>query len=80
MGVFLVSYSLLTKYRLGVLKVLSFPSHLAIDKIDAVAFAVSPFLFHFSGIDFIYYVVVAISVVLIVLVTMPKQPADRIWL
>lgn len=78
MGVFLVSYSLLTKYRLGVLKVLRFPSHLAIDKIDAMVFVVSPFLFHFSGIDFCY-VIVAISVILIVLVTMPKQPADRIW-
>lgn len=79
MGVFLISYSLLTKYRLGVLKMLPFPGHLAIDKLDAVIFAVSPFLFHFTGIDFLYYLIVAISVVLIVVVTMPEQPSDRIW-
>lgn len=78
-GVFLISYSLLTKYQLGVLKMLSFPSHLAIDKLYALVLAISPRLFPFTSLDFVYFVIVAIRIVLILLVTMPKQPADRIW-
>lgn len=77
MGFFLISYSLITRYRLGIVKLLPFPGHLAIDWFDAVIFFAAPFLFGFSGLDFYYYIAVGISVVGIVVVTMPQQPADQ---
>lgn len=80
MGVFLISYSFLTRYRLDVFKVLSFPGHLAIDWFDAAVFAIAPFALGFRGADFIYYLAVAAAVVAIVVVTMPSQPDDRVWL
>jgi len=48
-----------------------------IDWLDAVVLFTAPFLFGFSGLDFYYYIAVGISVVAIVVVTMPHQPADQ---
>ena len=79
MGAFLIAYSLFTRYRLGVVKCLPFRGHLAIDLFDAIVFAVSPLLFGFTGVDLGYYLVVAAGVIVIVVVTLPEQPRDRVW-
>ena len=74
MGLFLIGYSLLTDYRFGILKVLPFPGHLAIDWFDAVVFAASPSALGLHGLDAWYSYAVAAGVVGIVVVTMPHAP------
>ncbi len=73
-GIFLISYSLLTKYAFGLWRILPFPGHLAIDWFDAFAFAVAPTLLNLHGWDAFYSYLVSVGVVSIVVVTMPQQP------
>ncbi len=56
-GLGLIAYSLLTDYRLGAVRLLSFDLHLLLDLAAAVAFIAAPFVFRFdaftSGYDFV---------------------------
>lgn len=48
MGVTLILYSLLTRYEMGLVKVISFDLHLILDIVSGVVLASAPWLFHFS--------------------------------
>jgi drug/metabolite transporter (DMT)-like permease len=77
LGIVLIVYSLLTKYELGVIKVISMPYHLVVDFLASVFLAISPFLFGFSdqpGNVWLPHVVVGVVVILVVLVS-KTQPA-----
>lgn len=50
LGVGAVLYSLLTKYELGVLRVIPFPLHLIIDFASGLFLVASPWLFGFSSL------------------------------
>ena len=50
MGVATIVYSLLTRYELGLLKVLPFRVHLGIDALAGVLLAASPWLFGFADV------------------------------
>ena len=65
-GVAVIGYSLLTSYAYSAAKVLSFRTHLIIDFVAAVGFAVAPFAFGFRGIDAAYYWVMAGAVFVVV--------------
>ncbi len=65
-GVGLIVYSLATDYTFGVLRVLSFRSHLALDLGAAGAFVTAPFVFGWTGLTMAYYLVMAAGVVVVV--------------
>ena len=48
LGVFVVAYSMLTDYELGAVRLFSFPAHLVLDVVFALALIASPWLFSFS--------------------------------
>jgi hypothetical protein len=83
LGFLLFLYSLFTRYELGVIRLIGFPIHLAVDFIAAAFLALSPFLFgfiHDSPNVWLPHVVVGILVILIVLFskTQPTDPLLRV--
>jgi len=82
LGVVLISYSLFTRYELGVIKVISMPYHLIVDFLAALFLALSPFLFGFSNKTanvWLPHVVVGIAVIVVVIVskTQPSRSMER---
>ena len=71
-GLSVFTASLLTDYKLSLLKVIPFQGHLAIDLLVAVTFMIVPFAFDFSGLDAIYYWFNATVVFLIVSLSASK--------
>lgn len=72
LGVLLILYSLITKYELGLVKILPMPTHLKIDFVASLFLAVSPWLCGFSDLApnaWVPHVVVGIVVILVVLVS-----------
>lgn len=53
-GVAALLLTMLTNHRLGVIRVLPYWSHLAMDRLVGLTFAVAPFALGFSGIDAVY--------------------------
>ena len=53
LGVATIIYSLLTRYELGAIRLLSFRTHLALDAVNGVLLALSPWIFGFSDQVFI---------------------------
>lgn len=79
LGVGLFVYSLLTKYELGVFKVLNFRYHLVIDIIASVLLILSPFLFGFineAPNAWVPHIVVGIAVILVVIFSKPVPGTD----
>jgi len=58
--------TLLTDHQLGVLKVLSYKTHLIVDFLVGLTFVLVPFILGFKGIDLIYYLANGIAVLLVV--------------
>lgn len=65
-GAGLILYSLLTDYRFGVVKLLSFDLHLLLDLTAAVAFIAAPFVLGFDLFTSAYYFVMAGGVIAVV--------------
>lgn len=68
-GFGLIGYSLVTSYAFGVVSLLPFRVHLALDLAAGVAFLLAPFLFGWSGLVLGYYLVMGAAVIAVVAVT-----------
>jgi hypothetical protein len=72
-GFAVILVSLLTDYKLGLVRIIPFRIHLAIDTAVATAFVVAPFLFGFAGLNAWFYWLNAAAVFVVVAVSMPGQ-------
>jgi hypothetical protein len=66
-GVGLIAYSLLTNYRFGVVRLISFNLHLLLDVAAAVGFIVAAIALKFDAFTSTYYFVMAGGVIAVVL-------------
>ena len=65
--------TLLTDHHLGVFRVISYKLHLTVDFMVGLVFLAAPFLLGFSGIDAIYYWVIAGTVLTVVTMHKPEE-------
>ncbi len=77
-GVAAFVLTLLTDHETGVLHVVPYWLHVAVDRLVGLTFAVAPFVLVFTGIDAIYYWVNAAAVITVTfLLNAPEQAAPR---
>jgi len=71
--------TLLTDHKTGVIKILPYKLHLAVDFAVGVLFVITPFALTFSGLDATYYLALGITVLVVVGLhkpdALPLQPA-----
>ena len=67
--------TVLTDHKLGVIRVLPYSVHLAVDFLVGVTFLVAPFVLKFSGLDAWYYWANAIAVLIVVSLHKPESSA-----
>jgi hypothetical protein len=75
-GVAAFILTLLTDHELGVVKVVPYPVHVAVDRLVGVIFVVAPFVFGFTGLDAAYYWVNGAAVLLVT--TLLDAPTPRL--
>lgn len=68
-GIVVVLVSVSTNYRYGVLKMIPFEGHLALDLLVATGFMLLPYIFKMEGLDAAYYYINATVVYLVVALT-----------
>ncbi len=73
-GVAAFALTVLTDHHLGVVRVLPYSLHLAVDGLVGIAFVAAPIILGFAGIDFWYYMVLGLTVLAVVGL---HQPEDR---
>jgi hypothetical protein len=54
-GVAAFILTLLTEHETGVIRILPYPFHVAVDRLVGAVFIAAPFVFGFSGLDALYY-------------------------
>lgn len=65
--------TLFTDHHLGLVRVIPYKAHVAVDFLVGVAFLLAPFLLGFTGIDAWYYWVNAAAVIIVVSLNEPFQ-------
>lgn len=73
-GVAAFVLTVLTDHHLGVIRVLPYALHLAVDALVGIAFVVAPIVLGFAGLDFWYYMILGLTVLAVVGL---HQPEDR---
>jgi len=74
-GVAALILTFLTNHETGVIKVLPYKLHLAVDFMVGAAFVVAPFVLGFAGLDKAYYLVLGITVLIVVSLHKPETMA-----
>jgi hypothetical protein len=72
-GMLLIAYSLVTDYGLSLVKWIPYNIHLILDALAGLAFLIAPFVFGFEGLIRWYYLLNAVIVLLLVLVSDPRN-------
>lgn len=70
-GLFL--YSLFTGYSLSLQKMIPYGAHLVLDFVAGLVFLAAPFVFSFTGLVQTYYLVIGAAVIVVVLLSDPKD-------
>lgn len=79
-GVLIIGMALITRYELGLIKLLPMPAHLAVDYVVPLILAASPWLFGFSDLRanaWVPHVVVGLGSFLIAIMT-EKEPRRQV--
>ncbi len=71
-GVAALLLTLLTNHKLGVIRVLPYWVHVAVDGMVGLTFLVAPFVFGFEGLDAWFYWVNGMAVATVVLLNKPE--------
>jgi hypothetical protein len=67
--------TIFTNHKLGLVRILPYPFHVAVDGIVGVTFLAAPFILGFSGIDAWYYWANGAAVLTVVSLSKPAQSA-----
>lgn len=65
--------TIFTDHKLGIIRVLPYSVHLAVDFLVGVVFAIAPFALGFSGLDAIFYWANAAAVLAVVSLHKPEE-------
>ncbi|MEP4195223.1 MAG: hypothetical protein ABJL99_06235 [Aliishimia sp.] len=76
-GIAAFCLTILTDHHLGVVRILPYKLHLAVDGIVGAVFVVAPLVFGFTGIDFWYYMALGLTVLAVV--GLHKPEGDTIY-
>ncbi len=74
-GVAAFALTVLTDHHLGIIRVLPYSLHLAVDALVGVAFVAAPTLLGFAGLDFWYYMGLGLTVLAVVGLHQPEDNA-----
>ncbi len=74
-GVAAFTLTVLTDHHLGLIRVLPYSLHLAVDAMVGVAFVAGPILLGFVGLDFWYYMGLGLTVLAVVGLHQPEDSA-----
>lgn len=74
-GVAAFGLTVLTDHHLGLIRVLPYSLHLAVDGLVGIAFVVAPIALGFTGFDFWYYMVLGLTVLAVVGMHQPDESA-----
>jgi hypothetical protein len=77
-GVAAFALTLLTDHQLGVIRVLPYSLHLAVDGLVGITFVAAPIILGFAGLDFWYYVVLGLTVLTVVGLHQPEDSAATV--
>jgi hypothetical protein len=65
--------TIFTDHKLGIVRVIPYKAHVAVDFLVGVAFLLAPFLLGFTGLDAWYYWINAIAVIVVVGLSEPSR-------
>jgi hypothetical protein len=77
-GVAAFALTVLTDHQLGIIRVLPYSLHLAVDGMVGITFVAAPIILGFAGLDFWYYMILGIIVLTVVGLHKPEDTAATI--
>jgi len=77
-GVAALILTIFTDHKLGLIRVLPYPLHVAVDGLVGLTFLVAPFVFGFSGIDAWFYWANGLAVVAVVGLSQPATARSSV--
>ena len=72
-GVAAFILTVFTDHKLGLIRVIPYKAHVAVDLLVGVAFLLAPFVLGFSGLDAWFYWINAIAVIVVVSLSEPSE-------
>lgn len=72
-GIAALLLTILTDHKTGIIRVLPYSFHLAVDALVGVVFVIAPFVLGFSGIDAAFYWINAAAVLTVVSLHKPEE-------
>ncbi len=74
-GIAAFALTVLTDHQLGMLRVLPYSFHLAVDGLVGIAFVAAPIALGFAGLEFWYYMALGLTVLAVVGMHKPEEAA-----